>query len=160
MRVDIDFDGDRDLLLVNGDTLDDNTPKPIHGVRWLEKVGQEFVEFHEILLLPGCERAGVGDLDGDGDFDVVGAAFMPQLPEEEWDRWDSLVWAENLGDAKAWEVHTIESGNPVHSAVHVDDIDRDGVMDIVTGNYVWIVGSGKSQVRRDYLTVWRGLTKP
>jgi len=160
MRVDLDRDGDRDLLLINGDTLDDHTPKPVHGVRWLERVGSEFVEFHEILLLPGCERAAVGDLDGDGDFDVVGAAFMPQLPVEEWDRWDSLVWAENLGDAEAWDVRSIEVGNPVHSAVYVDDLDRDGVMDIVTGNYVWIEATGKPQVRRDYLTVWRGLSRP
>lgn len=160
MRVDIDMDGDRDLLLVNGDTLDDHTPKPVHGVRWLERVGKEFVGFHEILLLPGCERAAVGDLDGDGDFDVVGAAFMPQIPSEEWGQWDSLVWAENLGGAKAWDVKTLEVGNPVHSAVHVDDLDRDGTMDIVTGNYVWISGNGKPQIRRDYLTVWKGQPRP
>ena len=160
MRVDIDRDGDRDLLLVNGDTLDDHTPKPVHGVRWLERVGKEFVGFHEILLLPGCERAAVGDLDGDGDYDVVGAAFMPQIPTEEWGQWDSLVWAENLGDGKAWDVKTLEVGNPVHSAVHVDDLDRDGHMDIVTGNYVWIGTDEKSQTRRDYLTVWKGKPRP
>lgn len=160
MRVDIDRDGDRDLLLVNGDTLDDHTPKPVHGVRWLERVGKEFVGFHEILLLPGCERAAVGDLDGDGDYDVVGAAFMPQIPSEEWGQWDSLVWAENLGDSKAWDVKTLEVGNPVHSAVHLDDLDRDGNMDIVTGNYVWIRGKGEDQIRRDYLTVWKGQPRP
>ena len=160
MRVDIDRDGDRDLLLVNGDTLDDHTPKPVHGVRWLERVGKEFVGFHEILLLPGCERAAVGDLDGDGDYDVVGAAFMPQIPSKEWGQWDSLVWAENLGDSMAWDVKTLEVGNPVHSAVHLDDLDRDGNMDIVTGNYVWIRGKGEEQIRRDYLTVWKGQPRP
>ncbi|MGB1070357.1 MAG: FG-GAP repeat domain-containing protein [Planctomycetota bacterium] len=160
IRVDIDRDGDRDLLLVNGDTLDDHTPKPVHGVRWLERVGKEFVGFHEILLLPGCERAAVGDLDGDGDYDVVGAAFMPQIPSEDWEQWDSLVWAENLGDSKAWDVKTLEVGNPVHSAVHLDDLDRDGNMDIVTGNYVWIRGKGEDQIRRDYLTVWKGQPRP
>ena len=123
-------------------------------------MGKEFVGFHEILLLPGCERAAVGDLDGDGDYDVVGAAFMPQIPSEEWGQWDSLVWAENLGDSKAWDVKTLEVGNPVHSAVHLDDLDRDGNMDIVTGNYVWIRGKGEDQIRRDYLTVWKGQPRP
>ncbi|NCG57028.1 MAG: hypothetical protein GWP35_09000 [Proteobacteria bacterium] len=159
LRVDLDRDGDRDLILVNGDTLDDHTPKPIHGVRWLERVGSQFLELREILILPGCERAAVGDVDGDGDYDVVGAAFMPQLPIEDWDRWDSLVWAENLGNAQAWDVKSIEKGNPVHSAIHVDDINRDGLMDIVTGNYVWIDESGNSATRRDYLTVWQQVSQ-
>ncbi|MGE4619614.1 MAG: FG-GAP-like repeat-containing protein [Planctomycetota bacterium] len=153
LRVDIDRDGDRDLILVNGDTLDDNTPKPTHGVRWVERSGDQYVEVHEITLLPGCERAAVGDLDGDGDLDVVGAAFFPQLPEEQWGRWDSLVWAENLGDAKNWVTHVLEVGNPVHSSVLLDDVNRDGLVDIILGNYVWLPSGGGSSVKRDYLTV-------
>ena len=152
MAVDIDQDGDRDLVLVNGDTLDDNTPKPIHGVRWLERSGDQFTNLHEILLLPGCERAAVGDLDGDGDLDVVGAAFFPQLAPDGWHRWDSVVWAENKGDARSWEVRTLEVGNPVHSAVLIDDVDRDGKADVILGNYVWLP-TGVPSTRRDYLTI-------
>ena len=155
--VDLDGDGDRDLLVVNGDTLDDNTPKPIHGVRWLERVGDSFPTLHEILLLPGCERAAVGDLDGDGDLDVVGAAFMPQVDPATWKQWDSLVWAQNLGGAKEWQVRTLEVGNPIHSAVLLDDVDEDGVMDIILGNYVWLRSDGSPTRRSDYLTVLRGI---
>ncbi|HIC23458.1 MAG TPA: hypothetical protein EYO84_08530 [Planctomycetes bacterium] len=155
MGVDIDQDGDRDLIIVNGDTLDDNTPKPIHGVRWLERSGDQYTTLHEILLLPGCERAAVGDLDGDGDLDVVGAAFFPQLPPDDWQRWDSVVWAQNLGDAKSWQVRTLEVGNPVHSAVLLDDVDRDGKVDVILGNYVWLRPAGAPSARRDYLTILR-----
>ncbi len=155
--VDLDGDGDQDLVVVNGDTLDDNTPKPIHGVRWLERVGSSFPTLHEILLLPGCERAAVGDLDGDGDLDVVGAAFMPQVDPATWNQWDSLVWAENLGGAKEWQVRTLEVGNPVHSAVLLDDVDEDGVVDIILGNYVWLRSDGTPTRRSDYLTVLRGI---
>jgi len=155
--VDLDGDGDRDLLLVNGDTLDDNTPKPIHGVRWLERVGSSFTTLHEILTLPGCERAAVGDLDGDGDLDVVGAAFLPQLDPATWKNWDSVVWAENLGDARKWQVRVLEVGNPVHSAVLLDDVDQDGATDIVLGNYVWLRADQSPTARRDYITVLRQL---
>lgn len=156
LRVDIDRDGDRDLILVNGDTLDDNTPKPTHGIRWVERVGDQYVDVHEILLLPGCERAAAGDLDGDGDLDIVGAAFFPQLPVDQWSQWDSVVWAENLtGDAKSWQVRTLEVGNPVHSAVLLDDVDRDGMVDVLLGNYVWMGANETPKTRRDYLTVMR-----
>jgi len=153
--VDLDGDGDRDLVLVNGDTLDDNTPKPTHGVRWLERIGSTFTTLHEILRLPGCERAAVGDLDGDGDLDVVGAAFMPQVDPATWKNWDSLVWAENQGNARKWQVRTLEVGNPVHSAVLIEDVDQDGAADIVLGNYVWLRSDHTPSARRDYLTVWR-----
>ncbi len=155
-RVDIDRDGDRDLILVNGDTLDDNTPKPTHGIRWVERKGDQYVDVHEILLLPGCERAAAGDLDGDGDLDMVGAAFFPQLPVDQWPKWDTVVWAENLtGDAKSWQIRTLEVGNPVHSAVLLDDVDQDGMVDIILGNYVWMGPNESPKAKRDYLTILR-----
>ncbi|MEO2150702.1 MAG: FG-GAP-like repeat-containing protein, partial [bacterium] len=97
----------------------------------------------------------VGDLDGDGDLDVVGAAFMPQVDPATWKNWDSLVWAENQGNARKWQVRTLEVGNPVHSAVLIEDVDQDGAADIILGNYVWLRSDSTPSARRDYLTVWR-----
>src|SRR5207248_11773234 len=37
--VDLDGDGDLDVLFTNGDSLDENTLKPYHGVQWLENKG-------------------------------------------------------------------------------------------------------------------------
>jgi hypothetical protein len=74
-----------------------------------------------------------------------------------WKQWDSLVWAQNLGGAKEWQVRTLEVGNPIHSAVLLDDVDEDGVMDIILGNYVWLRSDGSPTRRSDYLTVLRGI---
>jgi hypothetical protein len=46
-------------------------------------------------------------------------------------------------------------GNPVHSAVLIEDVDQDGAADIVLGNYVWLRSDHTPSARRDYLTVWR-----
>src|SRR4029450_4975641 len=37
--VDLDGDGDRDVLLAHGDTFDDAIVKPYHGIQWLQKPG-------------------------------------------------------------------------------------------------------------------------
>ncbi len=89
--VDLDKDGDMDVLLTHGDTFDDFVLKPYHGVIWLENTGTfPFVE-HRLATLPGAQRAQAADLDGDGDLDIVASAFVsgeaaPKLA--------SLVWLE------------------------------------------------------------------
>jgi hypothetical protein len=62
--VDFDLDGDLDLLVSNGDTLDDDVLKPYHGVSWLENLGDLRFEVHVIGHLYGCESACSGDVDG------------------------------------------------------------------------------------------------
>ena len=74
--VDLDKDGDMDVLLTHGDTFDDFVLKPYHGVIWLENTGTfPFVE-HRLATLPGAQRAQAADLDGDGDLDIVASAFV------------------------------------------------------------------------------------
>jgi hypothetical protein len=69
--VDLDGDGDLDVLLTHGDTFDDAVVKPYHGIQWLENRGAfPFVE-HTLAEMPGVSRAQAVDLDGDGDLDIV-----------------------------------------------------------------------------------------
>jgi hypothetical protein len=69
--VDLDKDGDLDLLMTNGDSLDDFTVRPFHGVRWFENEGSYPWKQHDLAVMPGVHRAQAADIDGDGDLDVL-----------------------------------------------------------------------------------------
>jgi hypothetical protein len=132
--VDFDGDGDIDVLTTNGATLDDATVKPWHGVRWLENRGALAFEAHEIAALPGAHRARAADLDGDGDLDVAAAAFLPD-PEHTRGALASLAWLERRPDG-SFARHTLQAGQLSHTTLDAADVDGDGDVDLVTGNFV------------------------
>jgi hypothetical protein len=132
--VDFDGDGDLDVLMTNGATLDDATIKPWHGVRWLENRGALAFEAHELAALPGAHRARAADLDGDGDLDVAAAAFLPD-PEHTRGAFASLVWLERRPDG-SFARHTLQAGQLSHTTLDAADFDGDGDVDLVTGNFV------------------------
>ncbi|MCB1088611.1 MAG: VCBS repeat-containing protein, partial [Verrucomicrobiae bacterium] len=90
--VDLDRDGDVDILATNGDMMDEASEwKPFHGVRWFENVNGEF-QIHELARMPGCYCARAADMDGDGDTDIVASSM--NFFWEEFD-FPSLIWLEN-----------------------------------------------------------------
>src|SRR4029077_17965336 len=74
--VDLDGDGDLDVLVTNGDMLDDFQLKPYHGIRWLENRGSFPFVAHALAPMFAAMRAQAADLDGDGDMDVVACALL------------------------------------------------------------------------------------
>ena len=137
--ADLDGDGDQDALVTNGDMLDDFLVKPYHGLRWLENRGSFPWTAHEIAALAGAERARAADVDGDGDLDVVACAFVAPPPqgtaEGPVDRASlpSLVWLEQTAPGR-FARHTLERGSR-HVSLDVADVDGDGDVDIVVGNF-------------------------
>jgi hypothetical protein len=142
--VDMDGDGDLDLLMSNGDSLDDFTIRPFHGVRWFENEGAFPWKQHDLAIMPGVHRAQAIDMDGDGDLDVVCAAFLPnaehpafQLLERQGSiaPFTSLGWLEQTTKG-VFVPHPIETGKLTHTTLDLGDFDGDGDVDVVTGNFV------------------------
>jgi hypothetical protein len=134
--VDLDGDGDPDVLLTHGDTFDDQLVKPYHGIQWLENTGGGHFVAHTIANLPGVLRAQAGDLDGDGDLDIVACAFTASTPDaRDAPGMPSLVWLEQTARG-VFTLHTLERKPPRHATLDLADIDGDGDLDIVVGNFM------------------------
>jgi hypothetical protein len=146
--VDLDRDGDVDILYTNGDGFDLSTPmyRPYHGVQWLENHGQFRFVYHDLLRLYGAYKAVPGDVDGDGDLDVVVTSLISDWSDPER---MSILWLENDG-RQHFTPHGI--GNTPTSIITaaVADLDRDGRLDIVTGS----MHMTPSDLRRGRVTLW------
>lgn len=113
--ADMDGDGDIDVL---GASMNDNT------VAWWENTAGDGSAWTEHLVdgaFGGAQDVFGEDVDGDGDIDVVGAAYVDDL----------VSWWENIdGDGSAWTEHTVDSLFDAACSVHPIDVDGDGDMDI------------------------------
>lgn len=128
--ADLDRDGDVDIVFTNGDAFDAQTdPKPYHGVQWLENKGGLKFQYHAIGRFYGAATAAVGDLDGDGDLDVVAGSWVSYWTDP---GRHAVVWYENDG-RQNFIAHGLASRPAGIASLRLVDLDGDGDLDIVAG---------------------------
>jgi len=135
--VDLDGDGDMDVLFNHGDAVQvERFPRPYHGFSWLENQGRFPFTYHRLAHLPGAHTSLFADLDGDGDLDLVSSAFVPAFnrswPDAE--KWDAVVWLEQTSPGQ-YRRYALEAGTPFHPCATLGDYDGDGDVDVVLGNF-------------------------
>ncbi|HAL12802.1 MAG TPA: hypothetical protein DCP67_03230 [Planctomycetaceae bacterium] len=152
--ADLDNDGDLDILYTNGDMFDSFYLVPYHAVHWLENRGDGTWDQHELAKMPGIHRAVAGDMDNDGDMDIVcGCLISNALEDIDTDKLDSIIWLEQTapGEFKSW---SLETGNCNHATLDLADFDRDGDIDIAVGQFQ----TSANPVRTDVTIWWNNTT--
>lgn len=129
---DLDQDGDPDIVFTNGDAFDTQTdPKPYHGIQWLENLGDLKFAVHDISRFYGAANASVGDMDGDGDLDIVVSSWLNY-----WDdpKRQSIIWLENDGKQQ-FQARPVAGDHSGLVPLELVDITGNGRLDIVTGAF-------------------------
>jgi hypothetical protein len=122
--VDLDKDGKSDVLAADlgKGALVWWRNRDGKGLDWERQVVTEH--------FPGANAVEAVDLDGDGDLDVIGAAYDPG---------NEVSWWENVrGDGSEWVVHTVAMGVDRARSVRAVDMNRDGRPELL----VSALGSG------------------
>jgi len=130
---DINGDGKVDIVI-----SEERSPgkEPDAKLYWFESQGNDQWTRHELIEQYSMNNLDIGDLDGDGDIDIVTNEHKgPHL---------RLQIFENNGKGK-FTIHEIDRGKECHLGTQLVDLDGDGDLDI----------TGHAWDNHQYLHVWR-----
>jgi hypothetical protein len=130
---DFNHDGHPDILYTCGDNADYSIVlKPYHGVYIFLNDGKNHFTQKYFFPINGCYKAMARDFDGDGDLDIAAIAFFADYarqPEE------GFVYLENKGNFEFHPFTLSEAKSGRWLTMDVGDVDGDGKIDILLGNF-------------------------
>jgi hypothetical protein len=118
--ADIDGDGDSDIV---------GAARNVDQVAWWSNNGGEPIQWTKHVIASGqagAWSANSADVDGDGDLDLLSAAWFR----------DELTWWRNEGGAPiVWGQYVIDPSLGGASAVFATDVDADGAVELLAAGF-------------------------
>jgi hypothetical protein len=131
--ADFNKDGYPDIVYTCGDNADfSGVLKPYHGVYIFLNDKTNHFEQKYFFPINGCFKAMARDFDGDGDLDIAAISFFADYEHQPQ---ESFVYLENEGnfDFKPYSFAEANSGRWL--TMDAGDIDGDGKIDLILGNF-------------------------
>jgi FG-GAP-like repeat len=131
--ADMNKDGYADIIVSNGDNADYSfSKKAFHGVHLYLNDGRN--NFKESYFFPayGASKAIARDFDQDGDLDLAMIAFFT---ENDKGKNEGFLYFQNQGNMTFKVSNLGIAEGPHYIVMDAGDVDKDGDLDILLGNY-------------------------